>query len=320
MREAFLNRPGRVDQAAGFLGLEVFTDTEDAAQFYLVTRWTDAECYGRWHASPEHHKAHAGIPKGLKLDASFTLVRTLDRIADPDTLAHADGVRDLAPAVAEFLGRSSAVHWLMARPDGAIVAWNDAMAEAIGGPADSLRGQRVWELLTESDAASLQGTVAGGGNGRAFPCRLNFVRCDGMPFTLECTIDVQPDRFVLIGEAVRRDEVALERELITLNNRLSVLLRENGRKSKALHEANAKLSQALKDLQDSHWHLKKIQEVLPICMGCGKVQTGESQWEEVVEYLRKNSLFLSHAYCPVCLARETGAVDGGNEGDSHGKG
>jgi hypothetical protein len=56
----------------------------------------------------------------------------------------------------------------------------------------------------------------------------------------------------------------------------------------------------LAELNQSHWHLRKIQETLPICMFCGKVETGEAQWQEVVEYLKANSLFLSHGCCRDC--------------------
>ena len=38
-------------------------------------------------------------------------------------------------------------------------------------------------------------------------------------------------------------------------------------------------------------------------MHCGKVKTGEARWEGVVDYLKKNSLFLSHGFCPDCFAK-----------------
>jgi len=38
VRQAFLDRPGYVDDQPGFLGLEVFQDQADSAVFYLVTR------------------------------------------------------------------------------------------------------------------------------------------------------------------------------------------------------------------------------------------------------------------------------------------
>ncbi len=66
---------------------------------------------------------------------------------------------------------------------------------------------------------------------------------------------------------------------------------------------NQTLKAAYEQLDKSFWHLKKIQEVLPICMECGKVKTADSSWEDVVSFLRKNSLFLSHGYCPACAEK-----------------
>jgi heme-degrading monooxygenase HmoA len=79
---AFRDRPRLVDDAPGFLGLEVFTSSDDAAIFHLVTRWTDEPSFRRWHGSDEHRESHAWMPKGLKLDASFTRVQVLERIED----------------------------------------------------------------------------------------------------------------------------------------------------------------------------------------------------------------------------------------------
>ncbi|MBC7962644.1 MAG: response regulator [Steroidobacteraceae bacterium] len=63
---------------------------------------------------------------------------------------------------------------------------------------------------------------------------------------------------------------------------------------------NQTLKAAYEQLDKSFWHLKKIQEVLPICLDCGKVKTTDSSWEDVVGFLKKHSLFLSHGYCPEC--------------------
>src|SRR5487761_2236295 len=85
VREAFLHRPGLVDDQAGFLGLEVFEDQTDRTIFYLVTRWSDASSFRAWHAGEEHKRSHEFMPKGLKLDSAFTDLRILERIdAEPD--------------------------------------------------------------------------------------------------------------------------------------------------------------------------------------------------------------------------------------------
>jgi heme-degrading monooxygenase HmoA len=304
VRDAFRNRPHLVDDVPGFLGLEAFSDAGDASLFYLITRWTDADSFKRWHSGPDHKQAHTGIPKGLKLDASFTLIRTLERISDPGEAVHPDAVRDSARLISEFLAHGTRVHWLKARSDGVIAASNRAIAEIAGGASDSLNGAVIWSFLSESDAAILRGAVESGNSDPAKRYHLNFTGPGQMAVALECQVDVQPDGFVLIGESVQRDELALQCELMALNNQYTVLLRENDRKAKALRKANAQLEKALTDLVESHWHLRKIQEVLPICMSCGKVKTGDSKWEEVLEYLKRNSLFLSHGYCPPCLAKE----------------
>ena len=63
---------------------------------------------------------------------------------------------------------------------------------------------------------------------------------------------------------------------------------------------NQTLKASYDQLNKSFWHLRKIQEILPICMACGKVKTADSGWEDVVSFLKKNSMFLSHGYCPEC--------------------
>lgn len=77
---AFINRPRLVEQAEGFLGMEVFTDSKDASVFYLSTRWTTESAFRQWHASEAHHASHKGIPKGLKLDAAFTQLIVMESL------------------------------------------------------------------------------------------------------------------------------------------------------------------------------------------------------------------------------------------------
>ena len=72
---------------------------------------------------------------------------------------------------------------------------------------------------------------------------------------------------------------------------------------KELECVNARLQHALDEIDNMYWHLRKIQEVLPICLECGKVKTGEGSWQTVVDYLKSNSQFLSHGYCPECYER-----------------
>ena len=81
VRFAFINRPHLVDDAPGFLGLEVMTPTDTPAEIWLVTRWRDEQSFRSWHRSHQYHESHAGIPRGLKLVQGSASVRLFEVFA-----------------------------------------------------------------------------------------------------------------------------------------------------------------------------------------------------------------------------------------------
>jgi heme oxygenase (mycobilin-producing) len=78
---AFRERAHLVDDADGFVRLDVLTPSEDDAEFWLLTYWRDEQSFKTWHKSHLYRDSHAGIPKGLKLDASATELRSFRLIA-----------------------------------------------------------------------------------------------------------------------------------------------------------------------------------------------------------------------------------------------
>lgn len=112
----------------------------------------------------------------------------------------------------------------------------------------------------------------------------------------------------ILKPIAERHQLLLEnRQLIYKLAQLSDMAIDSAARIESLEETqstvqseNQTLKAAYEQLDKSFWHLKKIQEVLPICMECGKVKTSDSTWEDVVDFLKKNSLFLSHGYCPEC--------------------
>ena len=80
VREAFLNRPHLVEQAPGFLRLDVFSPAEDPKEFWLLTYWETEEHFRDWHKH-HRHESHQMMPKGLRLDADGTRVQVLHHIA-----------------------------------------------------------------------------------------------------------------------------------------------------------------------------------------------------------------------------------------------
>jgi heme-degrading monooxygenase HmoA len=82
VREAFRLRPHLVDEAPGFLGMEVMSPADCDAEIWLVTRWRDEQSYRSWHRGHQYHESHKGIPKGLKLVPGSAKVRLFEVFAD----------------------------------------------------------------------------------------------------------------------------------------------------------------------------------------------------------------------------------------------
>jgi heme-degrading monooxygenase HmoA len=82
VRAAFQQRPHLVDDASGFVGMEVMSPVGNPAEIWLLTRWLDEQCYRAWHRGHSYHEAHKGIPKGLKLVPGSAGVLLLDVFSD----------------------------------------------------------------------------------------------------------------------------------------------------------------------------------------------------------------------------------------------
>ncbi|MEX1212514.1 MAG: antibiotic biosynthesis monooxygenase family protein [Balneolaceae bacterium] len=81
VKQAFLSRPGFVESADGFIGLDVLRPLDNLAEFWLITHWESREAFEYWH---RHHKSesHQGIPKGLKLVKRSFELRHFEHITD----------------------------------------------------------------------------------------------------------------------------------------------------------------------------------------------------------------------------------------------
>lgn len=290
MREAFVARPRLVDLTPGFLGLETFTDAQHPEIFYLMTRWVDVESYRRWHGSADHRQSHAWIPGGLKLDPSFTQVTVGDRIEPSGDAPVLEAVvADAAGLVESFLAHSPSTCIAVVSADGTLRYCNGAFDEMLEQTPPGATGQPIATFLTEADAARLDVGTTEGRASRSTPVLLNFLRRNGMPVTLRCHVDVHGDQLVIIGEPEYQAHAAMQQVLVDLNNQLSAAARENARQKR--------------ELEQSYWRLKKIGELLPFCMECGKVETGGAKWEDLRTFFQSHGKFLTHGYCPDCATR-----------------
>jgi heme-degrading monooxygenase HmoA len=303
VEEAFVNRPHLVDTVPGFIGLEVFTNRADSSAVYLITRWTDVNSFHSWHYSPAHRISHQGIPKGLKLDPSQTELLFLQRIAE-ESAPIGGTVLDWPEMLSHFIAGSQLVCYFVADRAGIIQVCSAGFASALQMAREEVTGASLFSFMTEHSRTAIMVLIESRAREPRSTTMLSFRSRSGRYFTLECQLDVQPAAFAVIGSVSK--EVQTQPYMGTLedlNNRLAVEIRESARKGKELERVNQRLQETLRERDTMYWHLRKIQEVLPICLECGKVKTADGTWETLVEYFKANSGFLSHGYCPAYYAK-----------------
>ena len=225
--DAFANRPGLVDGWAGFLGLETFTDITDRSVFHLATRWTDRAAFHAWHHSAAHRASHRGMPKGLRLDPSFTELLELERLP-PTGALDAAWVLDASAALAAYLERTRMVHLVRCDAKGDIQFVNSAMADHLGLAADAVHGRSIFSCLVEHDADLLRQRLDAPSVTSA-AMTLNFCDVAGSPFTLLTQVTRYPDGCVIVGEAAIEHEARLQHQLVEVNVELAALARTRQR-------------------------------------------------------------------------------------------
>lgn len=81
VERAFKDRPHKVDDALGFIRMDVLRAEDNPAEFMLVTYWETKESYETWHHGHNYAEAHLGIPKGLKLVQGKTKIRSYAHVS-----------------------------------------------------------------------------------------------------------------------------------------------------------------------------------------------------------------------------------------------
>lgn len=211
-----------------------------------------------------------------------------------------------------FIDSSRTVEVFLVDEDGRVVTANPAFRKHVGlegvkGPYGSID-----ELLLDPGILRFQ-TWIRDGELPTDPVRMTFRDHRGAPYAMSCLLQRRDGRLQVIAEPDTAGEQGAADRMVQLNNELVTIARERARQKREMERTRDKLSAALEDLRNSYWHLQKIQEVLPLCMRCGRVKTSEATWQSVIDYLKENAIFLSHGYCPGCsreVEKEFDAYDG----------
>lgn len=203
-----------------------------------------------------------------------------------------------ARMLSRALSGSGCVHLVRTDRSGTILSANRAFARSVGWSEEEVAGRPLQELLTVDDGETLAGWLSEGPPEEW--CLLNFVAPRETPITLRCLAALEGGELWLVAEPVAAENGTNPADFLRLNNELATLTRENARQARLLEVSRRHLSETLEELETSYWHLRKLQEVLPLCLECGRVKTSESTWSDVVEYLKENEILLSHGYCPDC--------------------
>ncbi len=67
VKAAYVARPHLVDDAAGFVRLDVLSPVENPDEIWLLTYWTDQASFQDWYRTHRFQESHAAIPAGMKV-------------------------------------------------------------------------------------------------------------------------------------------------------------------------------------------------------------------------------------------------------------
>lgn len=265
VRKAFLDRPRLVEGTPGFRGLDVLTDAKDSSVFLLLTRWTDAESFRAWHRSEAHHESHRLIPKGLKLDASFTSVTVAESFKSPENGRDLNEALEVqATALSQWLIGSEAVFALLLEPDGTIRARNRAAERIFPTGPGGEGASEIWHYLISADIKNLRCRLAAKDRPEDGSFLLNLADGERSPVTWDVQLIRCTGFFLLLGTQESRHDSVFQTEILKLTNELSAALRESSRVNRQLQKTNETIESLVRtDALTGLANRRMLEEALP---------------------------------------------------------
>jgi PAS domain S-box-containing protein len=211
---------------------------------------------------------------------------------------------ELSEAIREAAPVEAAMPWLLVGPTGALLDAGPALGRLVGMDVSSLRGLQVDAVLCDEDAGLVRELLERSASERHADARLvSFKDEAGRRHSVRAQIAPHRDGLLIVGAIELAAERKLHDQLHQMSAELAVLAREHRKQARDLERA-------LEERERSYWHLRRIQEVLPICMDCGTVKPG-SDWVPLVDYLKANSILFSHGMCADCFEKREAELEHG---------
>jgi signal transduction histidine kinase len=145
------------------------------------------------------------------------------------------------PLLSSFLDRSGVLHIALLDGAGLVRYTNQTLSKCLKVACADMAGQSFINFLTTPDGESLTERLTSGELHSDEELLLNLVDADQMPHSLRFRIASLEECYLLLGEPPLADNQSFQKELIQLNNQLSVLSRENVRKGRELSKSLAEL-------------------------------------------------------------------------------
>lgn len=214
-------------------------------------------------------------------------------------LDHSTGFRVLE----DLAFHAGSVCLLVIDAQGSVLEINGAASRALKPLA---LGGRVWDILPGSGSDVLRERMKEAHTAPVRGFHLNFSDGETYALTLSCSIGWTGESYFLLGGVLVETDQRMKQELLDLTTELVASNRE---RTKVAGE----LKSALVELENSHWHIRRIQEFLPACCVCKKIRPTsadeEAVWLSLSSFLAQNGLLMSHGYCPGCEARVLAEID-----------
>lgn len=134
------------------------------------------------------------------------------------------------------------------------------------------------------------------------------------PYLILLTVRQEKGSIVIGLDAGANDYISKPFDADELQARVNVGVR--------MVELQQHLAQRIRDLEAALAHVRQLQGILPICMGCKKIRNDQDYWQQVESYIGERSQArFSHCLCPECLGKamqtarqELGIASPGNDG------